>query len=180
MIHKCVRLRRVGLAMVGLSLAVGCGFNSGLLQDTATGNQIQLRMDVVSERYSRTVAGSSYVGAILCFLPIDTGLYDQAMRSLHEHARLQANEVLQNVRVDNDPTCYLLFGVHRVTISADVYDVTPAGETPPPSQGAAAPPAKSTSSGRRCLDDGSCDVLERCAFPVDAGVGAIGHCVEAR
>jgi hypothetical protein len=186
-----VRVRRVGLVTLVLLVLAGCGYNSGLLQDSATGNQVQFRMDISSERYSRTVYGSSSVVSVFCVIPLEGGLYARAMHALHGEARLRPNEALQNLRLDSDPSCFLLFGIRHLIISADVYEMTPVGGPPPPSQAYAPAPGDTATTdpaparpargvGRQCLGDGSCDTGERCVFPADGGAGAMGHCAEAK
>jgi hypothetical protein len=125
-------------------VVVGCGYNSGFLHDTSTGNQISFHVEAASERYSRTVSGSSSIGAILCFIPLDEGLFKQAMQALHDEAHLKPNEALQDVRVDYDPVSYLVYCNRRLTISADVYEmIAPGGAAPTvPSPGAEAPPPR--------------------------------------
>lgn len=82
-------------------------------------------MELSSVRYARTVAGAAQLFSLLCVVPLDHGLYQQAMASLHAEARLKPNEVLENIRTDDDPSCFLVLGIRSLTVSADVYDLTP-------------------------------------------------------
>jgi hypothetical protein len=108
-----------------LLVATGCGYNSGFLHDASSGDQHQYRMEISAVRYDRTVSGTAGLTSILCAIPLDHGLYKQAMAALMSEAKLKENEILENVRTDSDPTCYLVFGKSRLTISADVYAVIP-------------------------------------------------------
>jgi hypothetical protein len=135
------------LAAIALTTAApllaGCGINEGFKHDLASGDQHQYRMDLSGIRYARTVAGTASIGSILCLgfpwagawvpgIPLDHGLYKHAMEALHEDAKLKPNEVLKDLRTDHDPTCYLLlYGVNSLTVSADVYELTPAGVRAP-------------------------------------------------
>lgn len=137
---------RLLVLAAALLTVTGCGFNSGLLQNVSPGNQLHFSMDVSRERYSRSVSGSSSIGSILCVIPLDEGGFRQATEALHEDAHLKPNEALQDIRVDYDPLFLVLYCVKRLTISADVYEMTPTGGLAPAetrTAAAAAPPAKS-------------------------------------
>jgi hypothetical protein len=112
-----------------LLMTAGCGYNTGFVHDASSGDQYQYRMEISSVRSDRTVSGTAGIVSVLCALPLDHGLYKQAMDALISQAKLKENEILQNVRTDSDPACYLVFGESSLTISADVYAVIP---TPPP------------------------------------------------
>jgi hypothetical protein len=130
---------RVTVVTVALSLLAGCGYNEGLLTSWSPGDKHQYRMDLSSVRYVRSVSGRASLGSIFCWgfpfawggfargIPLDHGLYQQAWAALQEDAKLKPNEILKDLRIDRDPTCYLLYFVNDLTISADVYEVTAVG-----------------------------------------------------
>jgi hypothetical protein len=135
------------VAVALASLVCGCGYNAGFIHDASSGNQHQVRMDVSAERFSRTVSGSATMGSILCLIPVDSGLFKQAMDALHEEANLKTNETLRDIREDLDPAFYLfLYCTKKLTISADVYELTPvsggAPSSPSPSPVAELPPSR--------------------------------------
>ncbi|HEY3816942.1 MAG TPA: hypothetical protein VGL81_07220 [Polyangiaceae bacterium] len=120
------------------ALVAGCGVNDGFVHDATSGDQHEYRMDLSGVRYVRSVSGSASIGSIFCVggfvptyvhgIPLDHGLYKQAMEALQDDAKLKPNEVLKDLRTDHDPACYLfVYGVNSLTISADVYEVTPSG-----------------------------------------------------
>lgn len=121
------------LVVAAVSIVAGCGINQGFVHDATSGDQHQYRMDLSGVRYMRSVSGSASIGYIFCLpsiegIPLDRGLWKQAMEALQEEAKLQPNEVLKDLRQDDDRTCYLgVYGVHGLVLSADVYDLTPAG-----------------------------------------------------
>jgi hypothetical protein len=110
-----------------MPFVAACGGEySGFLRDAANVNEHQYRMNIASVHYSRTVSGSSSVGKVLCAIPLDaTGVYKQAMGELQSEAHLEVNQVLENIREDHQIAWYMVYCVHTLTISADVYDVTP-------------------------------------------------------
>jgi hypothetical protein len=104
------------------SAVCGCGYNSGFLHDASSG---EYRLEVSSVRYVRTVSGDAQIGSLFCAIPLGSGLYKQAMDALLKDAHLAENEVLKSMRTDDDPSCFLIFGLRTLTVSADVYVVTP-------------------------------------------------------
>jgi hypothetical protein len=124
-------MRIVWAVILSATAAAGCGYNTGFVHDATSGDQHEYRMDVASVRYARTVYGQAEIGALFCLLPFGRGLYRQAMEELNATAHLRDNEVLENVRTDDDPLCGILYGVRRLTISADVYELTPTHEPTP-------------------------------------------------
>jgi hypothetical protein len=130
------RLVAFGAAYALVASLGGCGVNEGFVHDATSGDQHQYRMDLSGVRYVRSVSGSASIGSIFCLgglvpgyihgIPLDRGLFKQAMEALQEDAKLKPNEILKDLRTDRDPACYLfLYGVNSLTISADVYEVTP-------------------------------------------------------
>jgi hypothetical protein len=142
---------KLGLSAVAFAMLVGCGRNSGFLRDANTANEHQFRMELAAQRYSRSVAGSSSIRSILCLIPMSNGAYKDAMASLHAQARLQTNEVLENIREDHAFLSYLVYCEDSLIISADVYDVVPArvpAEARRIDGGACDPPYSIDSQGR--------------------------------
>lgn len=118
------------VAALATACCTACGYNSGFLHDNTSGDVHQYQMAIGAIRYVRSVSGSSSVGAALCVIPLGSGLFEQAMTQLHAQARLAPNEILYDVRQDNALSCYVLYGVTNLVISADVYEVTPAQAAP--------------------------------------------------
>jgi hypothetical protein len=170
-------------ACVGLmaTATFGCGVNSGFLHDR-TSDQTIHQMAISSERYVRTVVGESSVPSLLCALPLGGRLYLNAMHDLNAFAKLQANEALKNIRTDDDLSCFIFVGARSLTISADVYEVTPLGGAEAPSV-KDVPPAKVNAvplgiprpvpdaREHDCLDTNSCSSGYHCAFTSGAGMG---------
>jgi hypothetical protein len=65
--------RRLAL-LFSLSTAA-CGLNPGFLHDPTSDQTVRYQMNIASERYARTVVGSSSAPAILCVLHIEGNLY---------------------------------------------------------------------------------------------------------
>jgi hypothetical protein len=136
-----VKIRTATLALVVLA---GCGRNSGFLRDANTINEHQFRMDITAQSYERSVMGSSAIPSILCIIPLDDAPYAHAMTELHTQAKLERNEVLENIREDHAFVVYFgMYCLDKLTISADVYQVMPvavpkaadplSAKSPPPS-----------------------------------------------
>ena len=171
-------LRRVLTLGLLTASSVGCGLSTGFLHDPSSDQTIRYQMIIGSERYQRTVFGSSSVPSILCVLPLGGTQYQRAMQELIARATLQVNEHLANIRADNDLACFILVGSRTLTISADVYVVTPTGVAPevvgptPSSSSAAAqrpaparvPSAPPDPAQYECLDDNSCRTGYHCVF----------------
>jgi hypothetical protein len=113
-------------AAVGVAAIVGCSGGSGFLRGAISGNEHQFHMELAAQRYARSVSGSSAIGSLFCFIPIDDGAYKEAMLALHAQAKLQTNEVLENIREDHSLVFYVLYCRETLIISADVYEVIPA------------------------------------------------------
>ena len=118
---------RVRLYVSALALATlaGCGRNSGFLRDANTVNEHQFRMEIAAQRYARSASGSSSIGSLFCLIPMSNGAYRDAMAALHADAKLQTNEVLENIREDHAFVSYILYCEDNLIVSADVYQVTP-------------------------------------------------------
>ena len=155
---------------------LGCGVNSGFLHSTSSDQTVHT-MAISSERYVRTVWGSSSIPSLLCALPMGSGLYFKAMNDFNKAAKLQPYEVLKNIRHDDDPLCFVIVGMRSLMISADVYAVTPVdgapGAPPNPSPVVEAPAAPPPDLRREheCMDDNSCSTGYRCVSPSDGGKG---------
>jgi hypothetical protein len=121
---------------LALAMLAGCGRSSGFLPDASSVSEHAFRMEISAERYSRSVSGSSSVGSLFCLIPMGNGAYKDAMAALHAEAKLRTNEVLENVRADHAFLPFLLYCDDQLIVSADVYQVTPAGtharSEPPP------------------------------------------------
>lgn len=128
-------------ACIVLALA-GCGSGSGFLRDATTANQHQYRQEVGTVTYLRSASGSSSAGSIFCAIPVETdGQYKTAMQELHAQAKLQPNQVLENLREDHITQAYFFFYcVSTLTLSADVVELRPVG-APPPSLATTSQPA---------------------------------------
>jgi hypothetical protein len=134
---------------------LACGVNTGFVHDNSSGDQHEYRMEISGVRYARSVSGRSSIESFLCLpggiygVQAGHGLYQQAMEALQHDAELKPNEVLKDIRTDLDSTCYLLLIASLgLTISADVYELTP---TPPP----VAPPATPVPTPCTCCACGS-------------------------
>ena len=113
-------------ALLALAIAPGCGRTSGFLRDVNNINEHQFRMEIAAERYARSASGSASIGSLFCLVPLNNGAYRDAMATLHAQARLQKNEVLQNLREDHAFVFYALYCEDDLILSADVYEVVPA------------------------------------------------------
>jgi hypothetical protein len=131
---------RLGMAAVAVAAIVGCGAGSGFSRGVSSVSEHEFHMDIAAQRYARSVSGSSAIGSLFCFIPIDEGAYRDAMLALHAQAKLQTNEVLENVREDHAFIFYVLYCRDTLIISADVYEVIPVA---PPEHGYAAPERES-------------------------------------
>ena len=167
------RIRRWCFGVMVAS-TLGCGVNSGFLHDGSSDQTVH-QMAISAERYVRTVLGSSAVPSLLCAVPLGGRLYYKAMGDLNASAKLQPNEVLKNIRTDDDPVCFIILGVRNITISADVYEVTPVdgGGTPHPRVDAAPVtyPAPDPPREHECMDENSCSTGYRCVFTSGGGAG---------
>ena len=115
------RMRRA--LTVGLFLVAGCGRTSGFLRDANSINEHQFRMEIAARRYARSVSGSLTIGFFFCMIPMKNGAYKDAMAALHAEAKLQTNEVIENIREDHAFIAYVFYCEDRLIISADVYEV---------------------------------------------------------
>ena len=114
------------VATLALAALTGCGRNSGFLRDANTVNEHQFRMEIAAQRYARSVSGSSSIGSLFCIIPMSNGAYKDAMAALHAEAKLQMNEVIENIREDHAFIAYVFYCEDDLILSADVYQVTPA------------------------------------------------------
>jgi hypothetical protein len=64
------------------------------------------------------------------------------MEALHDEAKLKQNQTLENIRVDIDPVCYVVYGIQTVTVSADVFEMTPYSPVAPEAARPTAVPAR--------------------------------------
>jgi hypothetical protein len=112
-------------------MLAGCGPKSGFLRDANAPSEHQFRTEIAAQRYSRSVSGASSVGALFCVLPMRNGAYKDAMAALHAEAKLQTNEVLENIREDHAFSAYVLYCEDNLILSADVYEVIPVGAPAP-------------------------------------------------
>ena len=133
-----------------VSVIAGCGAGAGFLRDATTATQHQLRQDVGSVTYLKSVAGSASAGSLFCFIPVETdGLYKNAMLELHAQAKLQPNQLLENIREDHAFQAYFFFYcVSNLTLSADVVEVRPVGAPPPVASTTSAARAAPAPSGQ--------------------------------
>jgi hypothetical protein len=119
---------RTPLLLLCCFLLAGCGFRSGLLRDSSTHQNVELRMDVAQVHYQRSAEGSESIGMLFCAIPLGEGQYTRAMGELHRNANLQPNEILVNYREDHGFTTILgVWCNDKVIISADVLRVVPVG-----------------------------------------------------
>jgi hypothetical protein len=137
---------------VAFAILAGCGHSSGFLRDASTAGEAQLRMEIAAQRYARSVSGSSSIGSVFCLIPLGNGAYRDAMAALHAQAKLQTNEVLQNIREDHAFVPYVLYCEDNLIVSADVYEViaaAPPGEARGGRGGDCDPPYSIDSQGRK-------------------------------
>ena len=163
----------------------GCGFNSGFIRDAVSISQREYRMDVVQERFVRTVSGSASTGSVLCLFPISSDMYARAMHEMYDEAKLQPNQTVLNLREDHETTTYLgLYCNYSLTISGDKVEMTPAKPLPPEAAAEApvgrySTPAAtdpSTATAARCASDDSCPHGSTC---VKAQFALEGYCAQA-
>jgi hypothetical protein len=184
---------RISTAM-GILVLGGCGFNSGFIRDAASISQREYRMDVVQERFVRTVSGSASTGSVFCLFPISSDMYSRAMHEMYDEAKLQPNQTVLNLREDHETTTYLgLYCNYSLTISGDKVEMTPAKLPPPeappeapvsryPAPAAMTPataPLTNTAPSEpmtgRCASDDSCPHGSAC---VKAQFALEGYCAQ--
>jgi hypothetical protein len=120
---KTLRLTHLAL---GLGLLAGCGASSGFLRDATSSQRFDYTMSVSGVRYLKSVSGTSSNGSLFCVIPTSADLYQQAMQSLYASAQLQPNQVVMNLREDYAFRSYLFFCSRQLTLSGDVFELTPA------------------------------------------------------
>lgn len=118
-------LRLTGLVL-GVGLLAGCGASGGFLRDSISSQRFDYRMDVSGVRYLKSVSGTSSTAAILCIIPTGSDLYQRAMQDLYASAQLDDNQVVMNLREDYSLRSYIFWCSRDLTLSGDVFELTPA------------------------------------------------------
>lgn len=114
------------LAASTLLAGSGCGVNHGFIRDSVTANEVQYRMNVITQRYVRSVSGSANYGSVLCVFPVNGDGYKRAMEDLYQSAQLRPNQTILNLREDHKAVSYVGFYCNwNVTVSGDVFEFTP-------------------------------------------------------
>jgi hypothetical protein len=114
---------RPALALVAAAVvSAACSVSGGFVRDAR--GALDLRIDVANVQYLRTVSGTAEVGSVLCAIPLEDGAYDRAMRALNGSANLGPNQVVLNLREDRSVVTFLVYCLHRVTISGDVVELS--------------------------------------------------------
>lgn len=119
------------MRLLACLLLAGCGYQQGFLRDANTVNQHQFQMPVSQVRFVKVAAGSFAITSLFCAIPLDNGAYAEAMKELHDDAKLKPNQVLENIREDHSVMCALIFGITKLTVSADVIEIIYAPPAPP-------------------------------------------------
>jgi hypothetical protein len=128
MSRECARVRSIrGLVVAGAVgfAATGCGVNQGYLQHSAM--QVQVH-DANFAIVRPAISASVDTNMLLCVIPTETGLFNQAMTALHAKADLQSGEALVNIAFDDDLRSYVLVCTRHLTVTADVVALGPPRE----------------------------------------------------
>lgn len=123
---------RLTSLVLGLGVLSGCGISGGFLRDSISSQRFDFKMDVAGVNYVQSVSGSATTGAILCLFPLSSDLYETAMRNLYASAQLEPNQVVMNLREDHVIRSFVgVYCNHKVIISGDVFQLTPAAPGAP-------------------------------------------------